>query len=760
MAIPTFTNDMTTITTADSTTGWVAIGGAMIAAGSDILKEGTNSIFVEAKSVALQGTAFDLGSGNEVDLSVELLYIWVNVISRGLVNTLANGGVRIFLGSGTVVTANFGEFYVGGSDTLWVEEGWRLIVLDANRTPDATNGTFTKTAVRFIGVEADWVATVGKAPSLNIDIMRRGTKMEVTGPSHTGASDLDFNDNGAGADTIVRAAGSWITDGFEAGDTIVVSSTTSNNKEFVIVSLVALTLTLATGVIVDEQNTSGLVMAFVTFQDIIDKDVADDTEFGMITSQKAEVFEINYPLIFGDESGSLDMAFLSRGESIVFTDQPLDATKHELKVLEDTGVTKFVFGQSSGSGDAKVGFGGSTLSSIQTDFGTDAEPILDLSDSLDTLQLYGSIFKKITQGINFSAVTISDKNEIYDCIFDNCGQVDLNRAKGRNSLFSGYTLSADGALLWNDNIDIINSKFLANTGTAASGIEHPGSAGSPYSYTNLTFAANDNDVNNTSGSGITISNLSGSNATTSKGSSVTFESAVSVVVSGVSEGTAVKLIAEETVGSVTVGDVLQEDLANSAGETAYAHTYEGDLDILVRARASGLPNAAIADDNGVFTDETTAANSTTTADMNLLPGTPVVNEDRYQIGHSEKFGGLLMGVSTAGTGGFTITWEYWDGGSWTALSGVTDNTSSFSVLGENKVTWTIPGDWATRTDNSQGPFFYVRAAYTAGTVTVTPIGRKCSLNVTRYLPFTQSRTITSTGLDVVATWIQDTIATF
>ena len=80
-------------------------------------------------------------------------------------------------------------------------------------------------------------------------------------PTFTGTANLDFNDNGASADTIVRASGSWITDGYLAGDVIVVSSTTNNNTEFKIVSLTALTITLATGVITDEQNTSGNVLA-------------------------------------------------------------------------------------------------------------------------------------------------------------------------------------------------------------------------------------------------------------------------------------------------------------------------------------------------------------------------------------------------------------------------------------------------------------------------------------------------------------------
>ncbi len=590
MALPTFTSDFTTISNADATTGWLSIGGAMFGAGSDLLKEGTNAIFIEAKSIALQGATFDVGVGNEVDFTVELLYIWLNVISQGLVNTFANGGTRIRMASGIIDNnTDYNEWYVGGSDVTWIGEGWRMVVLDANRTPDVTVGSPDLTNVRHVGAACDWVATVGKAPSLNIDIMRRGTKMEITGPSHVGAADLDFNDGGAGADTIVRPAGSWITDGFEAGDAIIVSGTTNNNKEFTIVSLVALTLTLATGVLVDEQNTSGLVMALVTFQDIIDKDVTDDTEFGMISKQKAEVFEINYPLIIGDESGALDTGFVTRGDSVIFTDQPLDVTKQSLKVLEDTGKTKFIAGKSSGSGEAKVGFGGSSFGSITTDFGTDAEAIIDFADSLDTLQLYGSSFMNIDRGINFSAVTTTDKNEIKDCSFVECGQVDLNRAVARNVIFTGYSIVADAALLWNDNIDIQDSKFLANTnGTGnATAIEHPGSAGSPFTYDNLIFAGNDFDVDNSSGSAITIQNSNGSDASTSEGSGVTFQTTVTLTVTVKDEAGVVIENAQVAIYSDPEGPAetqLMNELTNASGVATESVDLAAGTDVSVRVR--------------------------------------------------------------------------------------------------------------------------------------------------------------------------------
>ncbi len=240
---------------------------------------------------------------------------------------------------------------------------------------------------------------------------------------------------------------------------------------------------------------------------------------------------------------------------------------------------------------------------------------------------------------------------------------------------------------------------------------------------------------------------------------------VTVLVSGVTEGAAVKVIATETVGTVTAGDIILEALANSSGEASTEIEYESafdpsGLDVVVRVRQQGLPNAALQDDNGSFTDFTTAANSTTADDMTMFPATPVVNQDSFQWGHAEQFGRLKLELSTVGTGGFGVTWEYWDGDSWEALSGVVDGTSALTATGDNTVSWTIPGDWATRTDGGLGPFYYIRVRYTSGTMSTVPLGRKTKLDVTRYRPFTQDNTILDTGLSVVASWVEDTIASF
>ena len=266
------------------------------------------------------------------------------------------------------------------------------------------------------------------------------------------------------------------------------------------------------------------------------------------------------------------------------------------------------------------------------------------------------------------------------------------------------------------------------------------------------------NLTNSSGMAITINLINGSTFNT-KDMNITTINAQPVKFDGVTWGTSCKIIANETVGSVTAGDTILEDFADSNGEAEISFNYEGDISVKCRARNSGISVAAIADDNGSFTDETGEANSSSTGDMNLLPTTPVVSQDAYLFGHNEQFSALKVEVSTAGTGTYGIQWQYWNG-AWTNLSGVTDNTNSFKNLGENKIIYTLPGDWATTTINGQGPLYYVRAFYNSGAVTIRPLGRRAALDVPKYIVFVADRTIGSTGLTVTASWIRDTIARF
>lgn len=75
--------------------------------------------------------------------------------------------------------------------------------------------------------------------------------------THTGSTNLSFT---ASDNSINRASGSWITDGWRPGMRLQVASTTSNNGRHYVRSVAALKLTItADTTIVDEANTSGVV---------------------------------------------------------------------------------------------------------------------------------------------------------------------------------------------------------------------------------------------------------------------------------------------------------------------------------------------------------------------------------------------------------------------------------------------------------------------------------------------------------------------
>jgi hypothetical protein len=56
-----------------------------------------------------------------------------------------------------------------------------------------------------------------------------------------------------------------------------------------------------------------------------------------------------------------------------------------------------------------------------------------------------------------------------------------------------------------------------------------------------------------------------------------------------------------------------------------------------------------------------------------------------------------------------VTWQYWNGTTWTALT-VADESNSFGRAYKSWITWTIPGDWATTVVNTDGrELYYIRA---------------------------------------------------
>jgi hypothetical protein len=585
MGTPAITHDLTTASDASSTTGWSGWGSntAKWSADSEIYVEGAASLGCTPNVQAESGYGYQYGSN--IDVTSNLILIWVYVGSKGAVDSFANYGVYIRITDSTSSwTTTYSDFRVGGNDIGWVGGGWALICLDASQTRDRGSGTPSLTAIRRIGVGFVLLTTSGKSTLMAIDAIRFGSYMEMTGTISTTGVNLSFT---ASTKTITRVSGSFTTDGYSTGDRIIVRGSTDNDGIFTVNTVGTLTMTVDE-TLVDESSASGRTIdQMVTLEDLYQWDIGTSTYFyGVVRKNALGQYELNFPLTIGDLSGTSRTAFLSENDVVYFADQ--NHTQLTMITAQDTGaVTRFMVGFSSGADEDRVGFGGSVFSQANPAHGQAA--YFDLDQTITEIGLFGSLFLGIEGTISLPAATGHYMSTV---TFNGCGQADPGQVEVRNCTFAGYAGAADAALLWNESIDISHCNFLANTRA----IEHPSAAGSPYGYVNMVFGANTYDVNNTSGSAINIGNTS-SNAQTYTGSTVTFTTTVTLRVTVYDEnGDPVQtaqtgIYALETVGAVTKGDEL---ISGSGGSDTNASgvvqntafNYQGNLNVLVRSRKS------------------------------------------------------------------------------------------------------------------------------------------------------------------------------
>jgi hypothetical protein len=199
-------------------------------------------------------------------------------------------------------------------------------------------------------------------------------------------------------------------------------------------------------------------------------------------------------------------------------------------------------------------------------------------------KLYGSSLQGIDGGINFGN---DGDHHVYSVSFSECGQVDpVGAPVIRNALFIN-TASTAGSLLWNESIDIEDSSFISNTTGAA--VEHPSNVGSPYSHTDLTYSGNTYDVNNTSGSAITVNKSGTSNPSTYTGSTVTFIGSVPVTFEAVDRGDAA--IENCQISAYLVSDdsevILDDTNASGIASTTFSGSTPADMYYKYRKSSTG-----------------------------------------------------------------------------------------------------------------------------------------------------------------------------
>lgn len=146
------------------------------------------------------------------------------------------------------------------------------------------------------------------------------------------------------------------------------------------------------------------------------------------------------------------------------------------------------------------------------------------------------------------------------------------------------------------------------------------------------------------------------------------------------------------------------------------------LEVSFLTRAGGWANVQTYDDTGSsYTDNTDEANTPGGTAFNVLNATPASNDAIY-FGLANKFHGLTVRLFTAGVdgGSLAITWEYYDGSSWTSFTPTAETTGADSFTADGRITWSSLSSWTETTVNGSSSLFFVRARLTAGSYSTAP----------------------------------------
>lgn len=191
------------IDTAESTATWAGFNEGGGGNPSPVLD---NDIFIQgnaAISAKISGNNQNKGIWTDFGGSFDMtaaglthLFIWVAVTTQSLMNTIANGGLYIKVGSG-VTGADWNKYFVGGSDFFPPTSGGspfvRFVIDIGGKTPSETAATaLDRTACRWFGAGLKSTGT-SKSENLIIDRIDYGAGVQIeAGDTTTPATWAEF----------------------------------------------------------------------------------------------------------------------------------------------------------------------------------------------------------------------------------------------------------------------------------------------------------------------------------------------------------------------------------------------------------------------------------------------------------------------------------------------------------------------------------------------------------------------------------------
>lgn len=525
------TDNRTSLTTNDATGLDDLTGSASGATSTEYFVEGTGAQGVKISS-SVDGLLYDAGSAQ--DWSGNVFYIWFNCLTAGLLDTLANGGIRVRF-CGATVTDWF-EVYVEGSDTY--TGGFQMLVVDIDEArtqatgagPGGTNGTTpATTAIRYVGVVFD-----------------------VTGM-------VTGNVNNCFVDAMWRLPAS------------------------------------TPGILVEGQNTGAVDW---TWQDIVDAgDIGDTTKaWGTVERLKNGTISLNTPIRFG-ANDTVTHGFSDTNETVGFEDALVPDAFYGLDVIGNSGgTTNFALGLKTGTGDDATGAQGGSLQSSGPRFYLDVNDAnVDSANFYGvSIQGAGAITADDPATSMIGCVFLDCTSALVSNIADflRCTVVNANTADGVAFLTTDdLTDVVNSTFEFSDGHAIELTTTLVTPQTSKGNLFVGSFGGTPGS--NLTPASGSTDamIYNNAGGAVTINVTSGGDTPSIRNgasATTTVNNNVQVTLTGLKDNTEIRVL---TAGTTTELAGIENATAGSADARTFAFSLQAATSVDIRIIHGGTAAA-------------------------------------------------------------------------------------------------------------------------------------------------------------------------
>lgn len=179
MAAPTYATDLSDYDQADAVANYSALGGGSsgLADETDYFVETPQCISKAGFTATTKGIMLDDG-GSRTVAAGDAIFIWGKQNNRNLMDTIANGGMRVTVGNST---SAYDEFYVDGSNSSGSDlAGWRSYAVDPTQTPSNTVGGGAA-GTNLVGFNWKILGSGSLKGNPNaIDVQRHGRELQCT----------------------------------------------------------------------------------------------------------------------------------------------------------------------------------------------------------------------------------------------------------------------------------------------------------------------------------------------------------------------------------------------------------------------------------------------------------------------------------------------------------------------------------------------------------------------------------------------------